>query len=343
MSAYREMSKLENSRNCLRRIARHDEPQFSKDSIVNVMEKFVKSVKVMDDTILVPCLLMDRQVGDCTDIIPAPGKNSTSNQHTLEHSGAHGKRNAAHSKNVNEFLSSSELFNLYNMLKVLKNDLLWTGKDDSEEDEQDGICEEQRLGEMENPIPAHCDSNKSEATNASNSSCSAATEAAASRCATTNNAATTNATMSNTVVTANTAVPSTTQAGTTSVTATTTTNTKGHNRRPSNVSVASIVSTTSVCNLSDAESEISQENDSGMESEGHKSDNQPSSTESVSGSDDTDSRAAAVANSNTNADKATELAKRCRRHLNGLYQCLEQMTEAAHYLTVRYQSDISPV
>lgn len=49
-------------RNCLRRIARHDELQFSKDSIVNVMEKFVKTVNVMDETILVPCRLMDRQV-----------------------------------------------------------------------------------------------------------------------------------------------------------------------------------------------------------------------------------------------------------------------------------------
>ena len=49
-------------RNNLRRIAGHDEQQFSKDSIVNVMEKFVKSVNSMDETILVPCRLMDKQV-----------------------------------------------------------------------------------------------------------------------------------------------------------------------------------------------------------------------------------------------------------------------------------------
>uniref|UniRef100_W8AZ13 Dentin sialophosphoprotein n=1 Tax=Ceratitis capitata TaxID=7213 RepID=W8AZ13_CERCA len=307
------MSKLENSRNCLRRIARHDEPQFSKDSIVNVMERFVKTVKVMDDTILVPCLLMDRQVGDSTDIIPAPGKNSTSNQHTLEHSVAHGKRSAAHSKNVHEFLSSSELFNLYNMLKVLKTDLLWTGKDESEDDEND-VCSEQRVNEADTVAYTRYDSNKSDAVSVTSS-----TEAvgAVSKSASTATAPTT--------------------------TATNKSSGKGHNRCPSTASVASIVSTTSAGNLSDSESEISNENDSGMESEGHKSDNQPSSTESVSGSDDTDSRAAAVANSTANADKATELAKRCRRHLNGLYQCLEQMTEAAHYLTVRYQSDIGPV
>ncbi|XP_053966880.1 uncharacterized protein LOC128868614 [Anastrepha ludens] len=329
MSGYREMSKLENSRNCLRRIARHDETQFSKDSIINVMEKFLKSVKVMDDTILVPCLLMDRQVGDSTDIIPAPGKNSTSNQHTLEHSGSHGKRSAAHSKNVHEFLSSSELFNIYNMLKVLKTDLLWTGKDESEEDHE-GVCDELRNTEMENVLYVRCDSTKSDAASVASSSQSAEAVAAATKSVANTNSNTLPSTIATTA--------------TITATATTTNNSaKGHNRCPSTASVASIVSTTSVCNLSDSESEISNENDSGMESEGHKSDNRPSSTASVSGSDDTDSRAAAVANSTANADKATELAKRCRRHLNGLYQCLEQMTEAAHYLTVRYQSDIGPV
>ncbi|XP_011205425.2 prophage side tail fiber protein homolog StfR [Bactrocera dorsalis] len=321
MSAYREMSKLENSRNCLRRIARHDEPQFSKDSIVNVMEKFVKTVKVMDDTILVPCLLMDRQVGDSTDIIPAPGKNSTANQHTMQHSAAHGKRSAAHSKNVHEFLNSSELFNLYNMLKALKTDLLWTGKDDSEDDECVG-SEKQSTAEVENLLYSRYDSKASDAVSVTSS-----TEAVA--------AISRNATATNLNATAAATAPTAAATSTASV--------KGHNRCPSTASVASIVSTTSACNLSDSESEISNENDSGMESESHKSDNQPSSTESVSGSDDTESRAAAAATSSANADKATELAKRCRRHLNGLYHCLEQMTEAAHYLTVRYQSDIGPV
>ncbi|XP_011193910.1 uncharacterized protein LOC105219459 [Zeugodacus cucurbitae] len=318
MSGYREMSKLENSRNCLRRIARHDEPQFSKDSIVNVMERFVKTVKVMDDTILVPCLLMDRQVGDSTDIIPAPGKNSTANQHTIQHSAAHGKRSGAHSKNVHEFLSSSELFNLYNMLNALKTDLLWTGKDDSEDDEH-VLSDEQRTTDVDNLLYSRYDTKTSDAVSVTSS-----TEAVS--------AISRSATATNMNATATAIAPTATAVST-----------KGHNRCPSTASVASIVSTTSAGNLSDSESEISNENDSGMESEGHKSDNQPSSTESVSGSDDTDSRAAAVASSTANADKATELAKRCRRHLNGLYQCLEQMTEAAHYLTVRYQSDIGPV
>ncbi|CAH0592282.1 unnamed protein product [Chrysodeixis includens] len=58
-------SKLENSRNTLRKIARHDDTEFSKQSILNDMEKFVKMVNVMDETVLVPSRLMNLpQEGD---------------------------------------------------------------------------------------------------------------------------------------------------------------------------------------------------------------------------------------------------------------------------------------
>lgn len=87
---------------------------------------------------------------------------------------------------------------------------------------------------------------------------------------------------------------------------------KGHVRRPSTASVASSNSTNT---LSDSESEISNENDSGIESECTVSE----------------------------TDKSSELAKQYRTHLLGLYRCLEQMTDAANYLTNRYQSDIGPV
>lgn len=49
-------------RNKLRRIARHDDQEFSNQSILNSMEKFVQTVNAMDETILVPSRLMDRQV-----------------------------------------------------------------------------------------------------------------------------------------------------------------------------------------------------------------------------------------------------------------------------------------
>lgn len=86
---------------------------------------------------------------------------------------------------------------------------------------------------------------------------------------------------------------------------------KGHVRRPSTASVASSNSATT---LSDSDSEISTENDSGIESE-----------------------------CKHETDKSRDLAKQYRKHLLGLYRCLEQMTDAANYLTARYQSDIGPV
>ncbi|KAJ2947718.1 hypothetical protein O0L34_g9492 [Tuta absoluta] len=56
---------LENSRNSLRRIARHDDTEFSKQSILNDMERFVKMVNQMDETVLVPSRLMNLpQEGD---------------------------------------------------------------------------------------------------------------------------------------------------------------------------------------------------------------------------------------------------------------------------------------
>uniref|UniRef100_A0A1B0DJD1 Uncharacterized protein n=1 Tax=Phlebotomus papatasi TaxID=29031 RepID=A0A1B0DJD1_PHLPP len=86
---------------------------------------------------------------------------------------------------------------------------------------------------------------------------------------------------------------------------------KGHVRRPSTISMSS---SNSVSTLSDSESEISNENDSGIESERRR-----------------------------DLDKSQELAKQFRTHLLGLYRSLEQMTEAANYLTARYQSDVGPV
>lgn len=46
----------------MRRIARHDDQEFSNQSILNAMEKFVKTVNAMDETILVPSRLMDCSV-----------------------------------------------------------------------------------------------------------------------------------------------------------------------------------------------------------------------------------------------------------------------------------------
>lgn len=83
--------------------------------------------------------------------------------------------------------------------------------------------------------------------------------------------------------------------------------TKGHVRRPSTVSVTSTNSSASC--ISDSESDTN-EIDSGIE-ETHQVE-----------------------------DGAQILAKNFKRHLQGLTNSLKQMTEAAQYLTTRYQHDI---
>lgn len=198
------------SRNCLRRIARHDDTECSNQSILTVMEKFVKTVNKMDETILVPCRLMDLKVGDEQD--PACQNPKTKSSHS-----------------VHQNLSSTDLFEIYNMLNGVKDSLLWGGEG------------------QETPKAA---------------------------------------------------VPA----------ATPTVMTKGHNRRPSSVSVTS---TNSSSTLSDTDSE--------------------------SGSNEIDS---GIDETSQEEGKSERIALDFKRHLHGLTNSLRHMTEAAQYLTWRYQYDI---
>lgn len=184
---------------------------------------------------------------------------------------------------MQDFLSASELFNLYNVLNALKNDLLWTTQQDEEVEELERATQAEQAQQQRqlSQVESKTESNSSNSNVGGRS----------------------------------------------------TTGVKGHVRR---TSTASMMSTTSVSNMSDSDSDISNEIDSGLESDGNKSDN----AQSTDGSDIVD---ACQKSKSMSGDKATDLAKRCKRHLNGLYQCLEQMTEAANYLTARYQSDIGPV
>lgn len=83
---------------------------------------------------------------------------------------------------------------------------------------------------------------------------------------------------------------------------------KGHVRRPSTVSVASTNSSSST--ISDTESETGNENDSGIEEAPQEK------------------------------ERTEQVAQNFRRHLQGLNRCIKQMTEAAQYVTSRYQQDI---
>lgn len=250
------MTNIENSRNCLRRLI-HDDKEFSNQSIINVIERFVKSVNMMEETILIPSRLMDRQVGDATDSVkPAIEK---SHHHHHHH---HNKKKS--SNNIDDYLGNTDLFNLYSMLNSVKVDLLW-GRNGQEEETTEKKQNDQQCNEIINSTSDAANTTeiiKNESTNLS--------------------------------------APQNTE-----------TSRKGHVRQPSTVSLSSSNSSNS-STISDSESEVSSnENDSGIESENQQ-----------------------------NKDRSLEVAKQFRTHLLGLYKSLEQMTEAATYLTARYQSDM---
>lgn len=82
------------------------------------MEKFVKTVNKMDETILVPCRMMDQKVGDEND------PSSTQNP----------KSKSAHT--VHQLLNAADLFQLYSMLNGVKDGLLWGPVEDQDKTEK---------------------------------------------------------------------------------------------------------------------------------------------------------------------------------------------------------------
>ncbi|XP_015602534.1 uncharacterized protein LOC107271250 isoform X1 [Cephus cinctus] len=101
------------ARTTLRRIARHEEPEFSNASILNSMERFVRTVNEMEETILVPSRLLDLAVGDAADTITMKGKRGAT---------------------IKDTMANTDLFRLYNIVNRTKVELLW-----SQEPEEDDI------------------------------------------------------------------------------------------------------------------------------------------------------------------------------------------------------------
>ncbi|XP_047359661.1 uncharacterized protein LOC124952974 isoform X1 [Vespa velutina] len=99
-------SNVDSTRTSLRRIARHDEPEFSCASILNSMERFVKTVSEMEETILIPRRLLDLAVGDAGDTIRLKAGN-----------------------NVKETLANTDLYRLYHIVNQMKVELLWSKED----------------------------------------------------------------------------------------------------------------------------------------------------------------------------------------------------------------------
>lgn len=216
------VANMESNRSCLRRA--RDEAEFSNQSIFSSMEKFVNAVQDMDETILVPCRLMDLKVGDATDSVPLPVE---AKPHYKP-----GVKSARRVEGFRDTMASADLYNLYTLVNSVKNELQW--------------------GMKECPVDEGIESLTISPVSSS-------------------------------------------------------THIKGHQRRPSNVSVSS----TNSSSISDTDSEAGNENDSGFDTEASP---KPECTQLV--------------------------AQNFRRHLHGLYRSLEQMTEAATYLTARYQKDV---
>ncbi|XP_044010563.1 sestrin homolog isoform X2 [Aphidius gifuensis] len=103
-------------RTSLRRMARHEEPEFSNASILYSMEKFVKAVNEMEETILVPSRLLDLAVGDSNDTVSQKGLS-----------------------NINTTMPHTDLYRLYNIVNKMKLELLWSQKSTDENNDDDDI------------------------------------------------------------------------------------------------------------------------------------------------------------------------------------------------------------
>ena len=78
--------------------------EFSQQSVVFAMEKFSRAVANMDETVMVPCKLMDVPVGSDPEL---------------------DTRVPRRSRAMIRDMQSADLHSLYTMLNSLKNELIW--------------------------------------------------------------------------------------------------------------------------------------------------------------------------------------------------------------------------
>jgi len=125
-SSTRSASCNGSSANSRRKQTRWDqpEPNHSNGSLLSTMERFVQTVEDMNETILVPCRLMDAKF-DHT-IIQTSEKDTVSNNggHVVKSSAA-GMDKAAAGKRLLASLNGTDLFQFYTMLNSVKNNLMW--------------------------------------------------------------------------------------------------------------------------------------------------------------------------------------------------------------------------
>ncbi|KAK1129863.1 hypothetical protein K0M31_019569 [Melipona bicolor] len=89
----------------LQRLIKHDVTAFSNTSILNSIERFIRTVREMEDTILIPSRLLDLTVGDSQDKFQLEDKRSSVIKATL---------------------ANADLYRLYNIISQMKVEVLWS-------------------------------------------------------------------------------------------------------------------------------------------------------------------------------------------------------------------------
>ena len=95
----------------------HTTSEFSQQSVVFAMERFSKAVANMDETVMVPCKLMDVPVGSDPDL---------------------DARVPRRSRAMIRDMQSADLHSLYTMLNSLKNELIWGSRSNATTDNATG-------------------------------------------------------------------------------------------------------------------------------------------------------------------------------------------------------------
>lgn len=104
----------------LQKLAKHDVIGFSNNSILNSMERFIQTVREMEDTILIPSRLLDLTVGDSQDRLQLGDERSSI---------------------INATLANTNLYHLYNVISQMKIEMLWSQNcmDNFQETEDDFV------------------------------------------------------------------------------------------------------------------------------------------------------------------------------------------------------------
>lgn len=107
--------------NSRRKMSRWDQSEQNRShgSLLSTMERFVQTVDDMNETILVPCRLMDMKF------------DQQSQQTELTVSGLSGSGNGVESKRLMQNLNGVDLFQFYSVLNSVRNDLMWGQTDKS--------------------------------------------------------------------------------------------------------------------------------------------------------------------------------------------------------------------